>query len=66
MLVICSWCEKFIKEKEPLRNKSISHTICEECYVRVIDEIKKLEEQEGNEKDNWGQVFGEISTLFKS
>ena len=66
MLVICSWCEKFIKEKEPLWDKFISHTICEECYVRVIDEIKKLEDQEGNEKDNWRQAFGEISTLFKS
>jgi hypothetical protein len=52
MQVKCSWCEKFIKEKEPLWDKSISYATCEECYVRVVYEIKKLEEQEDKEKDN--------------
>lgn len=45
MQIICSWCGKSIKEKEPLGNESISHSICEECYKKVGYEIKEFEER---------------------
>jgi hypothetical protein len=52
MQIICAWCGKFIREKKPLGNRAISHSICDECYERVIDEIKRFKEQEdvGEEK----------------
>jgi hypothetical protein len=42
MLIICSWCKEFLGEKEPIDDISISHSICENCYGKVIDEVKKL------------------------
>ncbi|HXG31634.1 MAG TPA: hypothetical protein VNK81_08305 [Thermodesulfobacteriota bacterium] len=35
MRVICSWCGKSIKEKEPLGDKSVSHGICEGCSKKI-------------------------------
>jgi hypothetical protein len=31
MQVICAWCGELIKVKKPLYNKSLTHTICDEC-----------------------------------
>jgi hypothetical protein len=42
--VVCAWCGKLIKEKKPLDNKSITHSICRECSRKLKDEIKGLEE----------------------
>jgi len=41
MPVMCSWCEKFLKEKEPLLDKTISHDICKECYKKDADQFYK-------------------------
>jgi len=62
MLVICSWCDKFIKEKEPLWDKSISHTICEECYEKATVEIRRFEEREDRKKVNRGGFSETIIT----
>lgn len=35
MIVECSWCKKFLKEKAPLDNKDITHTICEPCMKKL-------------------------------
>ncbi len=53
MQIICAWCRKFIRKKEPLGNRAISHSICDGCATKVKDEITKfLKEQEdvGEEK----------------
>ena len=42
MRIICAWCKEFLREKEPLYDKSISHGICEKCYIEVREQIKKL------------------------
>src|SRR6201993_1409189 len=47
MRIICSWCGKFIREREPLGDKSISHSICEGCYKKVGYEIKEFKERLG-------------------
>lgn len=39
--IICSWCGRFIKEKEPLEDKSISDGICGECYEKA--RIKEMQ-----------------------
>jgi hypothetical protein len=41
MQVMCSWCEKFLKEKEPLLDRTISHGICKECYKKTTDQFYK-------------------------
>ena len=40
MLVICSWCKKKLGEKEPLADKTETHTICEECEKKFEEEDK--------------------------
>lgn len=32
MNIVCAWCGKHLGEKEPLEDKSTSHTICDECF----------------------------------
>ena len=41
MIVLCAWCKKFIREKEPKEDKSVSHSCCEECKKKVDEQIKK-------------------------
>jgi len=31
MIRVCAWCQKYLGEKEPLEDKSITHTICGAC-----------------------------------
>ena len=35
MKVVCAWCGKDMREKEPLEDKSITHGMCEECYEKM-------------------------------
>lgn len=35
MIVECSWCKQFLKEKAPLENKDVTHTICEPCMKKL-------------------------------
>jgi hypothetical protein len=39
MIRICSWCKKVIGEKEPLDDKSITHSICPECIKKEVPEV---------------------------
>ena len=41
MIVQCCVCNSFIREKEPLENKEVSHTYCKKCLKK---EEEKLEE----------------------
>jgi len=45
MRVICSWCRKSIREKEPLGDKSVSHGICEECSKKIKNEGTRFGER---------------------
>lgn len=36
MKIVCAWCKKEMGEKEPLGDKSISHTICRECSIEYL------------------------------
>ena len=45
MIVQCCVCKIIIREKEPLDDKQISHTYCEECLKRVEKEINDLHER---------------------
>ena len=34
MRIVCSWCKKFIGEKEPLDDPSETHSKCAECLEK--------------------------------
>lgn len=42
MIVICSYCRKFIREKEPLANKNNTHGMCNDCYESRMKQLKGL------------------------
>jgi len=41
MKIICSWCGKVIGEKDPLTDKSESHTRCPDCLKKQSRESNK-------------------------
>lgn len=35
MIVICAWCGDFLREKEPLEDRTVSHGICPGCSEKA-------------------------------
>ncbi len=35
MKIVCAWCGKDMGEKKPLKDKSVTHGMCEECLDKV-------------------------------
>lgn len=35
MIIICAWCKRKMGEKEPIEDKSETHTICNECEEKI-------------------------------
>ena len=35
MKVQCGWCKKWLKDKAPLHDMSVSHTICKLCEAKI-------------------------------
>jgi len=52
MLIFCSWCERYIGEKKPFWDRSISHSICKECYNKFEDEIDATDVSERDEDES--------------
>jgi hypothetical protein len=42
MIAVCAWCQKFMYEKEPFEQKSVTHGICVPCGDRVMAEMSVL------------------------
>ena len=42
MKIVCSWCGEYIGLKEPLENKSITHSICKECFVKEMEVVMSI------------------------
>lgn len=40
MIRVCAWCSKDRGEKPPYEDKSITHTICPECYSKMAVDQK--------------------------
>ena len=38
MIIVCAWCKKELGEKEPIEDKSITHTICSDCEKKMFNE----------------------------
>lgn len=41
MIIICAWCSKNEGEKQPLENKEITHSICQECSEQLTKETNE-------------------------
>ena len=44
MLRVCAWCQKDMGEKPPLDDKSVTHSICDDCLKKLMPEPVKSEE----------------------
>lgn len=42
MRIVCSWCGKDQGEKEPVRDRSVTHTICPACLEDQKVEAEKF------------------------
>ena len=40
MKIVCAWCKKDLGEKKPLKDKAITHGMCQACYDKQIQEGK--------------------------
>ena len=52
MKIVCAWCEKDMGEKEGEGIEGISHSVCEECANKLVLEMKKLLEPEGDAENS--------------
>lgn len=43
LVIKCAWCGKYLGEKEPYEDKSVTHGICPECRAKYFP--KKKEDQ---------------------
>lgn len=44
MIVMCSWCNKFIKYKWPYSDKRVTHSMCDKCAKQAIKDLNKEED----------------------
>lgn len=42
MIIQCAWCLKMLGEKAPIKDKNITHGMCEQC---MKDMIRKMEQK---------------------
>lgn len=42
MILICSFCRKYLGEKSPIENTSYSHGICSDCYSWQMRQIEGI------------------------
>ena len=39
MIVVCSWCGRYMREKEPIEDKRVSHGQCKPCQMKMREEL---------------------------
>ena len=64
MIVQCAWCKKIMGEKEPLTDKSVTHTICKDCSIKFLGidpKTKKETESMNNSKKKQNPPHTNIS-----
>lgn len=57
MILVCSWCDREMGQKEPLEDCRITHGICVACYRETLADLqarnKKSEKTENAERRLW-------------
>ena len=51
MKVECAWCGRKFPDKEPLENKGTSHTMCDACFEKQQEKLKKTKEAKREKKN---------------
>ena len=46
MVVVCAWCKKVLRQKEPYADRKISHSICVDCRDVIRHEVTKVQGKE--------------------
>jgi hypothetical protein len=49
LIRICCVCGKIFGEKEPYEDKSYTHGLCDECFKKEIEKIKKYQKEKEDE-----------------
>ena len=49
MIVVCAWCEAegrpyVLTEREPLEDRSFTHTVCTRHRAELLEQLRKLDE----------------------
>lgn len=42
MILICSYCRKYLGEKEPLENTNHTHGMCSDCHSRLMRQLEGI------------------------
>ena len=45
MIRVCSWCERFLGDKEPLEDQRVTHSVCELCAQQMLASEEDEREQ---------------------
>ena len=57
LIVVCSWCGLKIGEKDcdvlDTRLPRITHSICDECKTKVLNDLKQSDNQNRNDKSQF-------------
>lgn len=43
MIIQCAWCLRMSGNKVPLKDKRITHGICEECQRKMMKQVRMME-----------------------
>ena len=54
MIVLCAWCEAegrpyVLAEREPLEDRSPTHTVCAHHRAALIEELRRLDQAEDSD-----------------
>ena len=45
MIRQCAWCLKMMGESPPLKDKSVTHGMCEECMEKAMKEVQSIKQE---------------------
>ena len=43
MIIECAWCKKHLGEKAPLKDRAVTHSICEACLKKAVKKNPPVE-----------------------
>ncbi len=54
MIVVCAWCEAegrpyVLTEREPLEDRTTTHTICARHRAALLEELRRLDQREDSD-----------------
>jgi|GEM_PF-4672443 len=56
LVIKCAWCGKYLGEKEPFEDKSVTHGICPECRAKYFPKKKNDRSPQTNIPSGRGRI----------